>query len=252
MNIQIHASGLTLTDLLRQRLRSRLASALRPFLASVSRVSARLSDVNAGRGGPDKRCRLVASLPGRKPIVVDALHADPRASIDTAASRFRQALARALSRNRKRRPAAPTPPRAPEPATDPRLLLSGADEPRLRQLLTTPPPAPDLRPAIEQLQRDLDRAAILPPPQMPPAIVTMRTKVQVRDLLTGETDTFTLVYPHEADLFDARLSLLSPLGAALLGAKEGDTLHVPVKSTLRRIRVDRILYQPEAAGDFHR
>lgn len=255
MHLEIHATGLTLTDLLRRRLRARLASALRPFLASVSRVSARLSDVNARRGGPDKRCRLLATLPGRSPVVVDALHQDACASIDTAASRFRQALSRALSRNRppRKRPAAalPPPPAPSENATDPSLLLSGTDVPRLRQLLDTPPLPPDILPSVEHLKQGLDRAAVLPPPEMPRAIVTMRSQVRILDLHTGDTDVFTLVYPAEADLFTSKLSVLAPLGAALLGAKVGDVLHVPVKSAIRRIKVDRILYQPEAAGDFH-
>jgi regulator of nucleoside diphosphate kinase len=251
MHIEIHASGLTLTDLLRERLRSRLASVLRPFLASVSRVSARISDVNAQRGGLDKRCRLVATIPGRNPVVVNALHQDTLASINTAASRFRQALSRSLSRatSRKRR-VAHEPPRAPETATDPRLLLSDTDVPRLRELLDTLPRAPDALPAMEQLKRDLDRASVLPPPEMPPAIVTMRSSVRIEDLHTGDKDAFTLVYPGEADLFEGKLSVLAPLGAALLGAKTGDILNVPVKNGVRRIRVDRLLYQPEAAGDF--
>jgi regulator of nucleoside diphosphate kinase len=254
MHVEIHASGLTLTDLLRQRLQSRLASALRPFLRSVSRVSAHLADVNARRGGIDKRCRLVATLPGRKQIVVDALHADPVASIDYAASRFRQALSRALARVRSsRKRAAAHQSRDTSghtPDAPAHLLLSHTDAPRLREILTAPGPAPDARPALDQLQHHLDRAAILPAADMPAAVVTMRSRVRILDLHTGEKDTFTLVYPHEADLFDAKLSILSPLGAALLGAKVGDTLHVPVKSGTRRIQLDALLYQPEAAGDF--
>lgn len=104
MITEIHASGLTLTDALRQRIHSRLAAALRPFARAVSRITARLSDVNARRGGIDKRVTLLASLPGRQPVFVESLHADPLASVDHAAARIRAALRHSLApRSHKRR-----------------------------------------------------------------------------------------------------------------------------------------------------
>ncbi len=255
MQIEIHASGLTLTDLLRERLQMRLTAALRPFVQSVTRVSARLTDVNAARGGIDKRCRLVATVPGHKPVVVDAMHDDTFTSIDRAADRFRRALSRTFSRTLSR-----TLSRKPRKAKGaamktitPELLLSNTDMPRLREILTAPKKtAADVRPAMERLQRDLDRGEVRAAPEVPAGVVTMRSCVRIEDLHTGDRETFTLVYPDEADLFEGKLSVLAPLGAALLGAKAGDTLDVQVKTGIRQIKVDRLLYQPEAAGDFDR
>ena len=86
---------------------------------------------------------------------------------------------------------------------------------------------------------------------VPRAIVTMRSKVRVRDTGTRECDTYTLVYPHEAEINAGKLSVLAPLGLALLGARVGETVAFDAPAGRRRVKVEKILYQPEAAGDFH-
>jgi regulator of nucleoside diphosphate kinase len=59
------------------------------------------------------------------------------------------------------------------------------------------------------------------------------------------------VYHGEAGMFGSRLSVLTPLGVRLLGARVGDVIEWPVPSGVRRLRVQRILFQPRAAGDFN-
>jgi regulator of nucleoside diphosphate kinase len=59
------------------------------------------------------------------------------------------------------------------------------------------------------------------------------------------------VYPDDADVNDGKLSVLAPLGTALLGASVGDVVEFRTPGGVRRLKVERILYQPEAAGDFH-
>ena len=60
-----------------------------------------------------------------------------------------------------------------------------------------------------------------------------------------------LVFPSDADIDEGRLSVLAPLGTALLGARVGDLVEVNAPAGVRRIKVEKVLYQPEAAGDFH-
>jgi regulator of nucleoside diphosphate kinase len=79
----------------------------------------------------------------------------------------------------------------------------------------------------------------------------MNSKVRFVDLRTREKETYTLVYPEEADVDLAKLSVLAPLGTALLGASVGDVVECRTPGGVRRLKIERILYQPEAAGDFH-
>ena len=99
MIINIRTRGLSLSDALRQHIEACLAAATRPFGRVVSGVTVRLTDVNAGRGGDDQRCRLVAVLPQRRLIVTESLHADAYTAIEQACSRMRRAISHALGRH---------------------------------------------------------------------------------------------------------------------------------------------------------
>lgn len=101
------------------------------------------------------------------------------------------------------------------------------------------------------LEQELRQGQVVAPSHVPKGIVTMNSKVRVRDLKSDERETYTLVYPKDADINDGRLSVLAPLGQALLGAKVGEVVAVDAPAGVRKIKVERILYQPEAAGDFH-
>jgi regulator of nucleoside diphosphate kinase len=79
----------------------------------------------------------------------------------------------------------------------------------------------------------------------------MHSRVQVLDVKSGESETYTLVYPDEADIDEGKLSILAPLGTALLGTRIGQTIKFEAPAGTRKLRIEKILYQPEAAGDFH-
>ena len=80
----------------------------------------------------------------------------------------------------------------------------------------------------------------------------MNSKVVLRDVDTSAEMTYSLVFPKNADVDAGAISILAPVGTAILGYREGDVIEWPVPSGMRRIRIEEILYQPEAAGDFHR
>jgi regulator of nucleoside diphosphate kinase len=76
----------------------------------------------------------------------------------------------------------------------------------------------------------------------------MECRVLLEDADTHESATYTLVQPEHADFEAGRLSVLAPIGTAILGYREGDVVEWPVPAGVRRIRILKVLYQPEAAG----
>ena len=105
---------------------------------------------------------------------------------------------------------------------------------------------------LKKLEAELDRAEIVDPKNIPDNVITMHSKVRLKDLVTGQANTYSLVFPTEADFSEGKISVLAPIGTAILGYKSGDTIEWSVPSGLRRLKVDEILYQPEAAGDYER
>jgi len=105
----------------------------------------------------------------------------------------------------------------------------------------------DLEP-LRALDGELDRAEVVRPVESPPDVITMNTKLRLTDLDTGTQRVVTLVYLQQARE-DDRVSILSPLGAALLGYRVGDEIRWETPTGLLHLRIDELLYQPEAAGD---
>ncbi len=103
---------------------------------------------------------------------------------------------------------------------------------------------------LEDLERELDRAWRVDPSDVPPDVITMNSTVQLRDLDSGDTETFTLVFPEDADVMQQRISVLAPIGTAILGYRTGDVILWPVPQGRARLRVEEVLYQPERAGAF--
>ncbi len=104
---------------------------------------------------------------------------------------------------------------------------------------------------LSMLREELNRGKVVPGGHVPRNIVTMNTQVQVRDVKADETEVYTLTYPDEADIDAGKLSVLAPLGMALLGTKVGQTVKFDAPAGQRRLKIEKILYQPEAAGDYH-
>lgn len=103
---------------------------------------------------------------------------------------------------------------------------------------------------LNRLEAELDRAEIVNPTEIPANVITMRSMVRLKDLVTGDENTYSLVFPTEADFSQGKISILAPIGTAILGYQRGDTIEWTVPSGLRRLKVDEVIYQPEAAGHF--
>ena len=105
---------------------------------------------------------------------------------------------------------------------------------------------PDGREYVRDLDRELDRAAVVTNEGLPRDVITMHSKVSLL-MDGGEKETITLVYPNEIDPEENRISVLSPIGTAILGYREGDVIQWEVPSGKTKITVEKILYQPEAS-----
>ena len=104
---------------------------------------------------------------------------------------------------------------------------------------------------LETLEELLDVARVVRAEGIPEDVVTMNSRVLFRDVASGEEGTVTIAYPAEADPSTGRISVLSPVGGALIGSTEGQEVELPLPhGQTRRIRIQSVLYQPEAQGHF--
>jgi regulator of nucleoside diphosphate kinase len=101
---------------------------------------------------------------------------------------------------------------------------------------------------VEQLDEELERARVVSADEIPPDVVTMNSQVALRDLDTGEEIVMTLVFPREANMEQRKVSVLAPLGTAVLGYRAGDVIEWEMPAGKRRLKVERVLYQPEASS----
>lgn len=134
------------------------------------------------------------------------------------------------------------------------IHITAQDRHRLLNCLGVLQEYPDKRelPHIRYLEREIARAQIIIDPLMTPKdVITMRSRVKLRDLRTRSEMECTLVYPTERAPEDGRISVLAPLGAAMLGYCVGDTFEVDLPKGRTQFRVEALTYQPESSGDYH-
>lgn len=132
----------------------------------------------------------------------------------------------------------------------PKIILSSQDLDRLEALLDSLPAT--AFPGKTDLRAELDRAEVVEPQAIPPDVVTMNSTVRFA-LESGEEFCLTLVYPKDMDGSADRISVLAPVGSALLGLSAGDYIEWPRPGGgLMRVRIVEVVYQPERAGEFHR
>ena len=104
---------------------------------------------------------------------------------------------------------------------------------------------------LEELEAELQGGKIVDSKTVPPNVVTMNSRVRLVDVGENKSMIFTLTFPRDADIDTGKLSVLSPIGTAILGHSEGDLIEWRVPAGFRQIKIEKVLYQPEAAGDYH-
>lgn len=134
------------------------------------------------------------------------------------------------------------------PAAERSIYIADDDRAKLDTLLRLMAARHDLQTDYPTaLAGELRRARVVPRSQLPPDVVTMNSTVRLRDLETGEEETYTLVYPADADIGANKLSVLAPVGTALLGYRTGDVVEWPVPAGVSRFRIEEVVSQPRRA-----
>jgi regulator of nucleoside diphosphate kinase len=127
-----------------------------------------------------------------------------------------------------------------------KITITSSDHQRLEKLLASEyTEAIESKSYLTDLETELMRAKIVDAANVPHDVVTMGSTVRLRDVDTDEVEVYTLVYPHEAKIADSKLSILAPIGTAILGYRVGDVVTWRVPSGPRRLQVEEVLYQPE-------
>lgn len=126
------------------------------------------------------------------------------------------------------------------------IYITQFDHDRLMRLLSRRMPHDDNDRA---LLKELEGGKVVEPKDIPPDTITMNSQVRFKDK-DGKTSEYWLVFPEDADLPNNKISILSPIGCALLGYRVGDTVTIPTPSGERELVVDEIIHQPEREGNF--
>ena len=136
-------------------------------------------------------------------------------------------------------------------STRPKVVISSLDADRLESLLDSLPE--QAFPGKAELEGELARADIVDPKDVPETVVSMNSTVRFRVESSSEEFNLTLVYPKDMDSSGEKISILAPVGSALLGLSRGDQIEWPKPGGgLLRVRIEEIIYQPERAGEYHR
>lgn len=128
-------------------------------------------------------------------------------------------------------------------SADGAIRITELDETRLRSLVALEPAW-----SVFELEHEVQRALIVDPRHVPKDVVTMNSRALLQ--LDGSNAEVTLVYPEDADESAGRLSVGSSIGTAVLGYREGDAIDWRIRERTCRVQIVKVLYQPEAAGDF--
>lgn len=103
--------------------------------------------------------------------------------------------------------------------------------------------------SLEKLQDELKRAVILDSSALPPEVVSLHSHVRLRDLETGEVESWTLTHPDHADAAKERLSILAPVGTGILGFSEGDEVDWETPGGLRRLKIEQVEHRKPIQAD---
>lgn len=125
-------------------------------------------------------------------------------------------------------------------------LITEQDDYRLRRLVEAELRNGSDQAAATALLRKLDDAKVLYSEDISDGVITVNSRFRLKNASSNKTQEYKLVYPGKADEKKRRISVLSPLGIAVLGRKEGDEIDEVTASATRRYQVVEIMYQPEA------
>lgn len=130
--------------------------------------------------------------------------------------------------------------------TTPSIQITQTDYDKLNALVQELTPSQGKRPEhLQVLLEELARAEKKNAPDISPDVVTLNSRVRLKEKGTGDIMEFTLVYPDEADIDSGKLSVLAPLGTAMLGHRVGDVFGWQTPQGKNEAKIEEILFQPE-------
>ena len=133
----------------------------------------------------------------------------------------------------------------------PKITISAVDLERIESLLESLPDS--AIPGRDDLEAELARADIVNPKDIPPTVVTMNSRVRFKMMSSEKEFHLTLVYPKDLDASGEKISILAPVGSALLGLSVGDTIEWPKPGGGKiQVRIEEVTYQPERVGEYDR
>ncbi len=133
----------------------------------------------------------------------------------------------------------------------PEITISSLDLDRLYNLIEALPKNSFV--GKDALEAELARANVVDPTEVPPTIVTMNSTVRFSVESTQNEFELTLVYPKDVDASGKTISILAPVGGALLGLSQGDEIEWPKPGGgVLKVKITGIVYQPERAGEYQR
>lgn len=121
------------------------------------------------------------------------------------------------------------------------VVISESDAAKLRTLLFAYWHSDHDQEHLQELRQELERAAVVDTEEVPADVITLQTRVQVLEVSTGIRREFVLVLPTDADVSAGRISVLAPLGTALLGYREGDEVVWQMPGGVQRLRIEQVL-----------
>jgi regulator of nucleoside diphosphate kinase len=257
VRITVRSKNVQLSEALRSHCEKRASRALDQFTPHVEHVEIVLASLNGPRGSRPKACSVFVGLREGSRLMLQQRGDDFYVAAGQAASRAAELVARMLDRTRAQRRAqantlspvevAPVALAVEREGARQNIVVTDHDERQLHRLLSAARSSRDSELA-DALEGELQRARIVDAGAVPSNVVTMNSTVVYEDENTGARAEVKLVYPDEAQINAGRLSVLAPLGTALLGLAVGESIDWTMPDGRnRRLRVLAVPHQPEAA-----
>ncbi|MBS1641935.1 MAG: nucleoside diphosphate kinase regulator [Bacteroidetes bacterium] len=133
-----------------------------------------------------------------------------------------------------------------------KLIINSLDYARIKKCISDAKQFKSINKAeSEKLMTELNSAKVVEPKAIPSNVVTMNSIVKLSFLNNNKQIQFQIVYPEQANIKENKISIFSPIATALIGYKVGDEIEWIVPAGLTKIKINAIIYQPEAAGDYN-
>ena len=130
------------------------------------------------------------------------------------------------------------------------MIITDRDYQQLMRLMELASLHSKMPKVTNRLFKNLLAARLMPQAEIDSRIVTMNSRVKLRDVKHKREAEITVTYPQDAEPGEGRISILSDIGLALLGRRESDIVSWRIPNGVGVFEVEKVVYQPEAAGDY--